>query len=249
MVESSSSSSSKMISVSTAKIDVKKFDGRNNFGLWQSKVMDDLYQQDLDIALEEKKPQDIDQKDWERLNAKACGVIRSCLSREQKYPFMTETSATNLWKSLENKFMKKSNENRLYLLKRLYRLQLKPGMSINDHIDNFNRLLADLLNLDETFKDEQKAMLLIGSLPDELDHLCITLIHGKEKLSYEEVCGALTNYEIRKLDQKESRDETSEALTTRGQNQSRKRGSNQRSASQKRPNKNECAFYCEKGHW
>ena len=124
MVESSSSSSSKMISVSTAKIDVEKFDGRNNFGLWQSEVMDGLYQQDLDIALEENKPQDIDQKDWERQNRKACGVIRSCLSREQKYPFMKETSASNLWKALENKFMKKSNENRLYLLKRLYRLQL-----------------------------------------------------------------------------------------------------------------------------
>ena len=30
-----------------------------------------------------------------------------------------------------------------------------------------------------------KAMLLIGSLPDELDHLCITLIHGKDKLCFE----------------------------------------------------------------
>ena len=196
MAESSSSSSSRMISVSTARIDVEKFDGRNNFGLWQSEVMDDLYQQDLDIALEEKKPQDIDQKDWDRLNAKACGVIRSCLSREQKYPFMKETPASNLWKALENKFMKKCHESQLYLLKRLYRLQLKQSISINDHIDNFNRLLVDLLNLDETFKDVQKAMLLIGSLPNELDYLYITLIHGKEKLSYEELCSALTNYEI-----------------------------------------------------
>ena len=161
---------------------------------------------------------------------------------------MKETSASNLWKVLENKFMKKSNENRLYLLKRLYRLHLKPGMSINDHIDNFNRLLAELLNLDENFKDEQKAMLLIGSLPDELDHLCITLIHGKEKLSYEEVCGALSNYEIRKLDQKESRDETAEAFTSREishQRQENKR----RLASKKRLDKDECAYCREKGHW
>ena len=39
-------------------------------------------------------------------------------------------------------------------------------------------------------------MLLIGSLPDELDHICITLIHGKDKLSFEEVCLVLLNYEI-----------------------------------------------------
>ena len=73
-------------------------------------------------------------------------------------------------------------------------------MSFSSHIDEFNKLIVDLLNLDETFKDERKAMLLIGSLRYELDHLCITLIHGKEKLSFEEVCSALLNYEIRKID-------------------------------------------------
>ena len=69
-------------------------------------------------------------------------------------------------------------------------------MSISSHIDEFNKLIVDLLNLDETFKDEHKAMLLIGFLPDELDHLCIGLIHGKETLFFEEVCSALLNYEI-----------------------------------------------------
>ena len=64
-------------------------------------------------------------------------------------------------------------------------------MSISSYIDEFNKLIANLLNLDETFKDERKTMLLIGSLPDELDHLSITLIHGKEKMSFEEVCSAL----------------------------------------------------------
>ena len=45
-------------------------------------------------------------------------------------------------------------------------------------------------------------MLLIGSLLAEFDHLCITFIHGKNKLSFEEVCSALLNYEIQKKDKK-----------------------------------------------
>ena len=66
-------------------------------------------------------------------------------------------------------------------------------------------------------------MLLIGSLPDELDHLCITHIHGKDKLSFEEVCFVLLNYEIRKKeDKKEHRDELMEALTVRGRSQNKK---------------------------
>ena len=58
-------------------------------------------------------------------------------------------------------------------------------MSLSSHINEFNKLIFDLLNLDETFKDERKDVLLIGSLPDELDHLCITLIHVKDKLYFE----------------------------------------------------------------
>ena len=37
--------------VFTAKFEVEKFDGTNNFGMWQCEVMDVLVQQELDIAL------------------------------------------------------------------------------------------------------------------------------------------------------------------------------------------------------
>ena len=134
---------------------------------------------------------------------KTCGLIRSCLAKEPRYTFLQEMPVYSLWKALENKYMKKSNENRLYLLKRLFYLLLKSGVSLSSHTDEFNKLIVNLLNLDKTFKHECKAMLLIGSLLDELDHLCITLIHGKDKLSFEEVCSTLLNYEIWKKDKKE----------------------------------------------
>ena len=40
--------------------------------------------------------------------------------------------------------------------KKLYRLTYAPGMLINDHMNSFNKILVDLLNLDEKFKDEDK---------------------------------------------------------------------------------------------
>ena len=152
-----------------------------------------LYMLDLDMVLKEIRSNDTSERDWERLNIKTYELIRSCLVKEQRYTFLQETSAYILRKALENKYIKKSNENQLYLLKRLFILQLKSGMSISSHIDEFNKLIVDLLNLDETFKNKRKAMLLIGFIPDELDHLCINLIHGKEKLSIGEVCSVLLN--------------------------------------------------------
>ena len=54
-------------------------------------------------------------------------------------------------------------------------------MSISSHIDEFNKLIADLLNLSETFKVDSKAILLIGSLLDELGHLVLPLFMGRKK--------------------------------------------------------------------
>ena len=54
MAKISTKSSSSRHTVTNAKFEVEKFDGTNNFGMWQSEVLDVLCQQDLDIALEEK---------------------------------------------------------------------------------------------------------------------------------------------------------------------------------------------------
>ena len=88
--------------MSSGKFEVKKFDGTNNFGMWQCEVMDVLIQQDLDIALEDK-PEAIDDKEWEKLNWQACGTIRLCLAKDQKYSVMRESNAKKLWQTLEHK--------------------------------------------------------------------------------------------------------------------------------------------------
>ena len=61
--------------VTNTKFDMEKFDGTNNFGMWQCKVQDVLFQQELDAALEENRPKDVDEKDWTRINRLACGTI------------------------------------------------------------------------------------------------------------------------------------------------------------------------------
>ncbi|KAH9688523.1 Integrase catalytic domain-containing protein [Citrus sinensis] len=54
MAEASSSSSSARTTVTNAKFEVEKFDGTNNFGMWQCEVLDVLCQQELDVAPKEK---------------------------------------------------------------------------------------------------------------------------------------------------------------------------------------------------
>ncbi|KAL1564750.1 hypothetical protein AAHA92_07053 [Salvia divinorum] len=77
-----SSSSWSRFPLSNVKLKVEIFEGTGHFGMWQGEVLDYLFQQGLDIAIEEKKPANVDDKDWSTIYRLACGTIRSCLSRE-----------------------------------------------------------------------------------------------------------------------------------------------------------------------
>jgi len=96
--------------------------------------------------------------------------------------------------------------------------QLKGGISISDHINNYTKLLANLTNLDVVVDDEDKALILLSSLPDEgYATFALTLINGRTSVSYSEVTAVLVNFELRRKDNECSTGDTSaNVLTARG---------------------------------
>ena len=51
---------------------------------------------------------------------------------------------------------------------------------ISEHMSNYTKFLTDLVNIDEVIKDEDKALVLLSSLPDdEYEISILTLINGK----------------------------------------------------------------------
>ena len=119
---------------------------------------------------------------------------------------------------------------------------------MNEHITLFNQLVADLLNLDVRFEDEDLALMLLSSLLDEFEYLETTLLHGKENVSLDAVSSALYSHELRKQEKlKNKAVSADEALVVRGRHQSKSKG--RRGRSKSRVAKDECAFCHEKGHW
>jgi len=111
----------------------------------------------------------------------------------------------------------KSIENCLHLKRRLYRFQLKNKISIGEKMNNYTKLLTNLTNMDEMIKDEDKALILLSSLPDEkYETFVLTLINDKSSLSYNNVSAALVNHELRRKDKASySISTTTETLTVR----------------------------------
>jgi len=85
-------------------------------------------------------------------------------------------------------------------------------------MNNYTKLLADLINVDVEIEKEDKAVILLNSLPDEeYVTFVLTLINGKQTLNYCDVSIALENYEVRRKEKRSSFNGTSaEVLTTRG---------------------------------
>ena len=114
---------------------------------------------------------------------------------------MIETSAKKIWEILEDKYLIKSVENRLHLKMRLYCFQLKKGISISEHVNDYTKLLVDLANMNVVIEEEDKTLILLNSFPDEdYETFILTLINGEQSLDYNEAFSALVNHKLRRKD-------------------------------------------------
>ena len=107
-----------------------------------------------------------------------------------------ETSARQLWEILKKKYLTKSIESWLQLKSKLYGFQMQRGCSVNEHLNRYTKLLTDLVNVDVETSEEDKAIILLNSLPrEEYEVFTLTFLNGRQSLNYDEVSAALVSYE------------------------------------------------------
>jgi len=108
--------------------------------------------------------------------------------------------------------------------------------------------------VDVKISEEDKAIILLNSLPEEeFETFTLTLINGRKSLNYNKVSATLVNYEVRRQDIVSSSGSiTTEALAVRGRSFNRKgRGDQGRSKSRsdfRDLKKNQCTLCKELGH-
>jgi hypothetical protein len=71
-----------MEKMQSAKFEIEKFNGKNNFEIWKVKMHDLLVQQGMVKALlgKAKQPTTITDDDWDEMDARALSAIRLCLA-------------------------------------------------------------------------------------------------------------------------------------------------------------------------
>ena len=175
---------------SNMKVDFEKFDGIENFFMWKVLVEDLLVEADLDLTLKEKL-EGMTNRQWMSREKKACSVIRRCLADVTLYSVLEERTPKDLWSKLHTIYMDKNMCNKLMLKKRLYNLWMQEGGDVLGHIQKFDQVCNELLNIGVKMEEEDKLLLLLCSLPPSYDLLVTTLLYGKETLKYEDIVTVL----------------------------------------------------------
>ena len=204
------------------RMEAEKFTGHNDFGLWRIKMKALLIQQGLADAIKSKSPvieEGVDEKVaakkreiWE----KAHSAIVLCLGGKVLREVAKETTAMGVWAKLETLYMTKSLANRLYMKQRLYSYRFLESKPVGEQLDEFNKAIDDLENIDVKIEDEDKAILLLNALPKSYDHLKDAMLYGREKaITLDEVQCVLKAKELQKTSGNASSDQAPEALVVK----------------------------------
>jgi hypothetical protein len=206
-----------MEKVQSSKFEVDKVSRKRNFEIWKLKMRDLLVQQGLQKALagKTKKPTYMMNEEWEDLDAKSLSTICLCLVDDVIFNIVGEDTTLGLWSKMEILYMMKILMSRIYLKRQLYSLRMKEGTTIVDHLNTFNTLIVQLTSMEVKFKDEDKAIILLCSLPESWDNLVTSISFSSiDVLDYDSIVGALLAEEMRRKSSQET--STSEAMLVRG---------------------------------
>ena len=184
----------------------------------------------------------------DELMEKAHSAILLCLGNEVLREVVEEDTTTKLWLKLESLYMTKSLTNLLKLKNWLYTLQMKEGTSIKNHLDEFNKTIMDLRNIDVRIDDENQTIILMCSLSNSYEHFLNTMVYGRDTIYIENVRAALNSRELKNKVFKSREDDSSEGLVVKGR--TLKKNNDRKGQSRSKSKGNKKCFKCNKeGHY
>ena len=148
------------------KGEVQKLTGAN-WQIWKLLMIDILYQKECESPITEgkaQKPASIDDDAWKKIDRKALSYIRPCLSDEILYTVAEETTAEGLWTKLVALYEQASGLNKVFVMRRLFRLKMKENSTMAQHLSEFNSCFSQLKSLSVSLHDEVKALLLLSCI-------------------------------------------------------------------------------------
>ena len=115
------------------------------------------------------------------------------------------TSAAEVWELLDRLYMAKILPNRVHAQLKVYSFRMQDSRTVDENVDDFLKLIADLNNLSIEIPEEVHAILLLNALPSRYDFLKETLKYSREAIRVDEIVSAARSKEMEYKDAPSSR--------------------------------------------
>jgi len=179
-------------------------------------------------------------------------VIRLTLAKNVAFNIMNENTTVDLMKAFSNMYEKPSAANKVYLIRWLVNLKMGEGNSINNHISEFNTIIAQLTLMQITFDDEVKALIFLSSLPESWSATVIAVSNfaSNSKLKLDNIRDLIISEDVRRKSSGESSNSSyGLALSTETRGRSSQKGRNQGRDRSKSKGKSQPKFWNDITFW
>jgi len=150
---------------------------------------------------------------WKEMDDNSVANLHLALVDSVLSSVAEKKTAKENWDALTKLYEVKLLHNKIFLKRRLYTLQMSESISTTNHNNNLNTLFSQLSSLNYKITENQRAELLLQSLPDSYDQLIINLTNNvlTDYLSFDDMASAILEEESRRKN-KEDRLETSKQV-------------------------------------
>jgi len=138
---------------------------------------------------------------------KAMGAIVLYMKPDQLYLITSAKTPDAAWKMLTTQFEKDTASNRIYLKKQFFRLAMKEGTPLQQHLKAMKEITDRLSCIKCKIEEEDKVVTLLGSLPKSYNSVVTALENRPGELDMRTVQEALLHEERKMSDQKDSDDQ------------------------------------------
>nr|GEW83047.1 Gag-Pol polyprotein [Tanacetum cinerariifolium] len=180
------------------KYEIKKFNG-NNFSLWKLKMKDILRKDKCLAAIGERPAEVTDDSKWDEIDGNAIANLHLALPDGVLSSIEEKKTAKDIWDHLAQLYEARSLHNKIFLKRKLYALRMTESTSVTEHVNNLNTLFSQLASLDCKIDVQERAKILLQSLPDSYDQVVINLTNNvlTDCLVFDDVAASILEEENR----------------------------------------------------
>ena len=131
---------------------------------------------------------------------RAFSTLALAVSSELVYLITDCDSADKAWSKLHSHFERDTVANRLFLKKQYFRMVMKGGATITQHIKGMKELTDKLAAVKAPIAEEDQIVTLLGSLPSSFDNVVTALESRLDDLTLEFVHQSLLNEEQKRTE-------------------------------------------------